>query len=519
MNMKATRIYTLLALLLMAGGVTMQAQGIQAIVSAEELPGVFFDGQMRFVSSNEFIIGTGVRADTAKDHTYDYYLSLVDDEGNVISTTYLSSSNMHSPDNWHDTKMSQIERFRNGSLGLFLFKFFGDTTRLQKVTISEDLSLSYDDYDWESVDALKNREIYEHWIVNKDGSFFFAYPLDSLFTGGYMGIKILKFSDKGVVIRERVLEHVPRTSYDGPIFLPTPDSLGIRIIMTHPASPLTYDCHTLDADLNTIAVVENIDRISYPFLCGQDACFRLNPYNGRTYSINQQTEMIPNPNDPHGYPPIIIHNQDVFMGMFDAESFDQLAYTWGITSPSPSTDGFDVSIDFDSEGGVYMVSGMDKIGFLSESLYIVHLDEDLNKLDEIYYKEDNTQIIYSGGMCVSPHGDVLIRCQINKPSMTEPLSVVYKVPASAFDGIDEAHDAGFAVAVAYPNPGKDVLNIRTGLKDARVEVYDMNGRLVHRQDITENVTGIDAGGWAEGVYVWKVMVNGFEAERGKWIKE
>ena len=32
---------------------------------------------------------------------------------------------------------------------------------------------------------------------------------------------------------------------------------------------------------------------------------------------------------------------------------------------------------------------------------------------------------------------------------------------------------GFAVATAYPNPGKDVLNIRTGLKDAWVEVYDI----------------------------------------------
>jgi hypothetical protein len=75
------------------------------------------------------------------------------------------------------------------------------------------------------------------------------------------------------------------------------------------------------------------------------------------------------------------------------------------------------------------------------------------------------------------------------------------------------------VAVAYPNPGKDVLNIRTGLQDAWVEVYDLNGRLVHRQDITENVTGIDAGGWAEGVYVWKVISNGKLAETGKWIKE
>ena len=85
-----------------------------------------------------------------------------------------------------------------------------------------------------------------------------------------------------------------------------------------------------------------------------------------------------------------------------------------------------------------------------------------------------------------------------------------------FESVGENDEYAFAV---YPNPGTGVLNIRTGLKDAWVEVYDLNGKLVHRQDITENVTGIDAGGWAEGVYVWKVIADGKEAERGKWVKE
>jgi hypothetical protein len=109
---------------------------------------------------------------------------------------------------------------------------------------------------------------------------------------------------------------------------------------------------------------------------------------------------------------------------------------------------------------------------------------------------------------------------------------VVKFPAEAFVGIEEAHENGLKVAVAYPNPGKDVLNIRTGLKDARVEVYDMSGRLMHRQDITENVTGIDVTDWVEGVYVWKVYVSDGGpstgsgtassttlAETGKWVKE
>jgi hypothetical protein len=117
------------------------------------------------------------------------------------------------------------------------------------------------------------------------------------------------------------------------------------------------------------------------------------------------------------------------------------------------------------------------------------------------------------------------------PSVWE--HTIFKVSQGILDDIEEAHDAGFAVAVAYPNPGKDVLNIRTGLKDARVEVYDVNGRLMHRQDITENVTGIDAGGWVSGTYIWKVYTggsltlrpnsatasSGTLAETGKWIKK
>ncbi|MBO7618232.1 MAG: T9SS type A sorting domain-containing protein, partial [Bacteroidales bacterium] len=76
----------------------------------------------------------------------------------------------------------------------------------------------------------------------------------------------------------------------------------------------------------------------------------------------------------------------------------------------------------------------------------------------------------------------------------------------------------------YPNPSNNMFNIRTGVTmkqpyNAQMEVYDMSGRLMHRQDITENVTGIDTGGWAAGTYIWKVVVNGRETETGKWIKE
>ena len=88
-----------------------------------------------------------------------------------------------------------------------------------------------------------------------------------------------------------------------------------------------------------------------------------------------------------------------------------------------------------------------------------------------------------------------------------------------FLNVEEAHSHGFRVATAYPNPGQITFNIRTGLQNVFVEVYDMNGRLILRQEIAENVTAINAETWPAGIYVWKMISDGKEVENGKWIKE
>jgi hypothetical protein len=97
------------------------------------------------------------------------------------------------------------------------------------------------------------------------------------------------------------------------------------------------------------------------------------------------------------------------------------------------------------------------------------------------------------------------------------------------DGIEAVDESNESVALSsvYPNPGKDVFNIRTALPNAYVEVYDSKGKLIHSQALTENATGIDAGGWAAGSYVWRVYTldggpstgSGTLVETGKWIKE
>ncbi|MBQ2907063.1 MAG: T9SS type A sorting domain-containing protein, partial [Bacteroidales bacterium] len=97
---------------------------------------------------------------------------------------------------------------------------------------------------------------------------------------------------------------------------------------------------------------------------------------------------------------------------------------------------------------------------------------------------------------------------------------IKKFPPEAFLSIEEAHAHNLHLAVAYPNPGGDVMNIRTSLRDCTLQVYDMQGRMVHQQNVSDDVTSVDASGWKSGTYVWKLTINNEQltVEEGKWVK-
>ena len=160
-------------------------------------------------------------------------------------------------------------------------------------------------------------------------------------------------------------------------------------------------------------------------------------------------------------------------------------------------------------------------------MMIERLDADLDTITTCYYDIEPDKRINSHAQCVTAAMDggvLLVSRSKNLDDTNQRWTTITKFPAEAFVGVEDAHDNGLKVAIAYPNPGKDVLNIRTGMKDTRVEVYDMSGRMVYGKEITENVTAINTSTWPAGSYVWRVMAGTStgsvtEAESGKWIKE
>ena len=155
------------------------------------------------------------------------------------------------------------------------------------------------------------------------------------------------------------------------------------------------------------------------------------------------------------------------------------------------------------------------------SLYIVQFDENMHKQNEWYYEIGTEYNHYFDQIYCTESGDIIVTGRVVKDNKNLPCIV--KFPASAFVSIEEAHAHGLKVAVAYPNPGGDVMNIRTSLRDCTLQVYDMQGRMVHQQIITDDVTSVDASGWKSGTYVWKLGIRNEElgikeVEEGKWVK-
>ena len=170
----------------------------------------------------------------------------------------------------------------------------------------EDLSWTYYPCQWEGLDFNHpdNSFLYSemiHSVFSKDGSLLISYPVDSAW-------------------------HLNETD--------------------------AFDCHTLDDEFNTVAVVEDAGKVfeSHPYISGWIGNFecphfvQLNPYNGLTYSIGCEG---PLSKDNAKAENKSRSDLDVFMRVFD-EEFAVLNWDWGIINPRMNDEGYGMA--FSPEG-------------------------------------------------------------------------------------------------------------------------------------------------------------------------
>ncbi len=496
--MKTTRIYTLFALLLTAGRVTMQAQELEPVEifsSPTVLAYHICEWDDSFYLLNSVVMNDG------------RFVMLMDHEGNLAaSEVWYENTNTCS-------FLTESNFFQTSNERPFFYYVKGpDRPIVCKVTISENFELTT----FEFPDQFPIPEEIPHdqwwdfeWLPNEDGSVL----VSSSYLDNSMNVHVIaRYNALGELTHQWT--DVTNRVYTS-LLPPKNGTSGCRLVMEDlTAKDVNSECVIFDDSLNVVDIKHciysvGIYRPTYEF-------FAVHPETDMVYLISNVSFPAFN-----GNPKI---TSDLYMGQFDAD-FTQKKYVMGpYTDEEHDQKALCEAIDFRGDN-IYMcglMNMMDAYGGSDpesvENFYVALLDGNLNLKGEIYYHNE-ARMLTPYSIYALPSGGCLVSTGGNDRHTFEQQHAIYKLSDETIVGIEEAHDAGFAVAVAYPNPGKDVLNIRTGLKDARVEVYDINGRMVYRQEITENVTAINADAWPAGLYVWKMISDGKEVENGKWIKK
>ena len=60
----------------------------------------------------------------------------------------------------------------------------------------------------------------------------------------------------------------------------------------------------------------------------------------------------------------------------------------------------------------------------------------------------------------------------------------------------------------YPNPVKDILNVKYLPKEATIEIFDMNGRMMGEYFLPENESSINLSALANGLYTMRINAGG-----------
>jgi len=499
--MKATRVTTLLALLLMAGRVTMQGQELEP-VEIFESPMIIAYHFCQW-NNGEVLLNANVLGDGR-------YIIRMDEDGNDLEM-----------DRWHLNDntcsfLTESKFFRNSDGEPCFYYVKGpDRPILCKVTISDDFELTT--FEFPDPFPIPEEIPHDQW---------WDFVVSSSYLDNSMNVHVIaRYNELGELTHQWA--DVTNRVYTS-LLPPKKSTSGCRLVMEDlTAKDVNSECVIFDDSLNVVDIKHSIYSVGI-----------YRPYFEH-FAVHPETDMVYLLSDVsfpafNGNPKI---TSDLYMSQFDAD-FTQKKYVMGpYTDEEYDQKALCEAIDFRGDD-IYMcglMNMMDAYGGSDpesvENFYVALLDGNMNLKGEIYYHNE-VRMTTPYSIYALPSGGCLVSTGGYDRHSLEQQHAIYKLSDETIVGIEEAHDAGFAVAVAYPNPGKDMLNIRTGLQNAWVEVYDMSGRMVYGQEITGNVTAINTTDWSEGTYVWKVYsgvstlrqgsaTSGSTtlAETGKWVKE
>lgn len=159
--------------------------------------------------------------------------------------------------------------------------------------------------------------------------------------------------------------------------------------------------------------------------------------------------------------------------------------------------------------------------FSSNESYVClsSIDEELNPNWTKYYGGEAYYFVCD--MCPSIDGgsiNVGTRYKNGNVGPFEREIFIMKVNEDGVVGTEE-QQIPIKNAIITPNPGKDYMQLHTGIYPAQLQIFNIKGQLVLEEEIRQNTTTIQTQSLSSGTYIWQLLKDGEIKENGKWIKE
>ena len=153
-------------------------------------------------------------------------------------------------------------------------------------------------------------------------------------------------------------------------------------------------------------------------------------------------------------------------------------------------------------------------------IMLAKLDSNLNVKWERYYGGDAFYCVYdikatSDGGCIMAG----IRYDHTIQDYEWDIYILKVDGDGLITSIDDQSHIPVSEAILYPNPGNDMLFIRTALADARVELYDLNGRFILSREIKNHFETVNTLSLPSASYIYRIYRNTELIENGIWIKK
>ena len=212
------------------------------------------------------------------------------------------------------------------------------------------------------------------------------------------------------------------------------------------------------------------------------------------------------------------------LSIYKYDSSYNLIQSADLTHPDTSMNpGWAENLDINHNGEICVTGSFDNaLGQFPSYycwMYVAKLDSDLNLISERYFGGDASYDVYSivatgdGGIAIGGY-----RYDYLTNGENEGDAFVLKTDAGLWVGNPQNTIIPVHSALVYPNPGSDMLNIRTTLKDAVFKLYGLHGNLILERDINQLITTINTAGLPPGAYYWIINQNKSMVDRGKWLK-